>query len=81
MDITKSDYDNYRDTLDNQCEIITEEEGKMKTREEVLASIKQWPITIDDVNAPDGWSWSLPTLRSWPQMICNAHPDQRNNFV
>lgn len=46
----------------------------MKTREEVLASIKQWPVSIDDVNAPDGWSWS----HTWdvPHLVCNTHPDQ-----
>lgn len=46
----------------------------MKTREEVLASIKQWPVNIDDVNAPDGWSWSYKGDVSL--LICNAHPDQ-----
>lgn len=46
----------------------------MKTREEVLASIKQWPVSIDDVNAPDGWSWSCKGAE--PLLICNAHPDQ-----
>lgn len=47
----------------------------MKTPEEFLANIKQWPINIDDVNAPDGWSWS-----HWsdvPYLICNLHPGQR----
>lgn len=46
----------------------------MKTREEVLASIKQWPTTIDDVNAPDGWSWSCKGVI--PMLICNTYPDQ-----
>lgn len=46
----------------------------MKTREEVLASIKQWPTNIDDVNAPDGWSWSHKG--AIPLLICNNHPDQ-----
>lgn len=46
----------------------------MKTREEVLASIKQWPVSIDDVNAPDGWSWSCKGVI--PMLICNTYPDQ-----
>lgn len=46
----------------------------MKTRGEVLASIKQWPLTIDDVNAPDGWSWSNKGVI--PMLICNTYPDQ-----
>ncbi len=46
----------------------------MKTREEVLTSIKKWPTTIDDVNAPDGWSWSCKGVI--PMLICNTHHDQ-----
>jgi len=47
----------------------------MKTREEILANIKEWPNNIDDVNAPDGWSWSFPASASAPRLICNSHPD------
>ena len=57
MDITKSDYSNYRNTLNDQCEIIIQEDMEMKSREEVLTSIKEWPTNIDDVNVPDGWSF------------------------
>lgn len=46
----------------------------MKTREEVLASIKQWPTNIVDVNTPDGWSWSYKG--GVPLLICNAHADR-----
>ncbi len=46
----------------------------MKTREEVLASIKQWPVNIDDVNAPDDWSWSHKG--AVPVLQCNAYADQ-----
>lgn len=46
----------------------------MKTREEVLASIKRWPTSIDDVNAPDGWSWSHHPV---PRLICNAYPSEQ----
>ena len=49
----------------------------MKSREEVLASIKQWPTSIDDVNAPDGWSWSYDiNNKSYPVLRCRAYPDQ-----
>lgn len=51
----------------------------MKTREEVLASIKQWPTNIDDdvTTSWDGWSWSFHIDDKLNGVIrCNAHPDQ-----
>lgn len=47
----------------------------MKTREEVLSSIKQWPTSIDDVNAPEGWSW-VHKPDCYPHLQCNVYPDQ-----
>jgi len=48
----------------------------MKSREEVLASIKLWPININDVNAPDGWSW-VHKPDYYPHLQCNVYPDQK----
>jgi len=79
MDITKSDYSNYRSTLNDQCEIIIQEDMEMKTREEVLVSIKKWPTSIDDVNAPDGWSW-VHKPDCYPHLQCNVYPDQKNLY-